>query len=95
MDPDALGGMIFALIMVIVLITGIGGTILLGPLAKRLGQFLEVQILERKAALEEGPGRDDGELVQAVRALEEKVDALQERQDFMERLLASGKEGGP
>lgn len=56
-----------------------GAVILLRPVAKRLGDFLEVLIQERRQALE---ARVD------LQGLTKRFDVLEERVHFTERLLA-------
>lgn len=75
----------FALVMLIV--TGIPGLfMLMQPVMKALGKRLE------------GPGADSGELealrseLADLRALPERVQELEERLDFAERMLAQQRE---
>lgn len=81
MDEVIVVSMIFSLIMV----TLIGGFILLFPLTRRLGAFLERR-------LEEGSGRnDDPRRVQAIHGVLEdlrgQIEDLRERQEFVEKLV--------
>ena len=82
MDPMALAGMLF----VLVLVAMVGGFILLIPISRRLGRVLDAWLLEKR-------GRVDTEeliqLRQAVQTLEAEVSALAERQQFTDRLLES------
>ena len=85
MDPEMIAGMIF----VIVLTAMTGGFILLFPISRRLGQFLEYRMSSK--------GRiDDPEkmevLLRAVESLRDDVAQLAERQDFTERLLERPRE---
>lgn len=85
MDGD-IAGMIFALVMTVVMLGMIGGIILLGPLAKRAGELLELSIQDRK--LRGSTVSDDVARLQAVvERLEEQMAALEEHQDFTQRLL--------
>ncbi|MHB1191846.1 MAG: hypothetical protein ACYC6F_02270 [Longimicrobiales bacterium] len=86
MDPEMIAGMIF----VIILMAMIGGFIVLLPISRRLGQFLEYRMSSK--------GRiDDPEkmevLLRAVESLRDDVAQLAERQDFTERLLERPKDG--
>jgi hypothetical protein len=82
MDPDALAGMVFTLI----LIGMIGGFILLVPVSRRLGQLLEFWLQEKQGV----PSRDElAQLRKSIGALEEELSSLSERQQFTERLLES------
>jgi len=84
MDPLITASMIFTLIVLAML----GGFILLFPITRRLGQFLEYRMSE-KGRLQE---REEMErLLAAVHALRDDVARLAERQDFTERLLEAPK----
>jgi hypothetical protein len=83
MDPNALAGMIFTVILSLL----IGGFILLFPLSRRLGLLLEAKIQERKRI----PGASVEELENlrsAIQSLEAEVRLLAERQEFTEQLVA-------
>ncbi|HET9983209.1 MAG TPA: hypothetical protein VFQ38_06470 [Longimicrobiales bacterium] len=88
MDPMALAGMIFTLILVVL----IGGIIVLFPITKRLGLLLESKLQERGKPPALAPA-DTARLLEAVAALEAEVRRLAERQEFTERLV-SGREAG-
>ena len=82
MDPNALAGMVFTL----VLASLIGGFILLLPLSRRLGLLLEEKARQQKGGLSLS--------AQDVQALRDRLDALEsdvrvavERQQFIEELL--------
>ena len=80
MDPMALGMMIFTVVVIVL----IGGFILLLPLTRRLGQFLEYRMSDKRR-VEESEDRD--RLLRAIEALRDDVVRLAERQDFTEKLL--------
>jgi hypothetical protein len=81
MDPNALAGMIFVLILVVL----VGGGILLYPLSRRLGALLESRI---ENEMQPG-GSELGELRELVAALAEQVERLSDRQAFTEQVLES------
>lgn len=85
MDEMAIAGMIFSLLCLLI----IGGFILLYPLSRRLGDFLEQRIHERRAGVGvDGASEADlAELRRALRSLEQEVSTLAERQRFVEGLL--------
>lgn len=85
MDPTAVAGMIFTL-----LLTGmIGGFLLLIPVSRRLGAFLEQRLEQGKA----GPAnREVAELRAAIAALQGEVERIAERQEFTDALLAANPE---
>jgi hypothetical protein len=80
MSPDAIAGMIFT----IVVLAMVGGFILVLPITRRLGAFLEYRMSERTKAFE---NEDRERFLRAIEALRDDVARLAERQDWMERLL--------
>ncbi len=82
MDPMAVAGMIF----VLVLCAMVGGFILLIPLSRRLGRMVDVWLQERR---EIEPSGEIQELRRTIQALEAEVSALSERQQFTDQLLQS------
>ena len=86
MDIIPLAGMLFSLLMVLI----IGGLILLFPISRRLGKFLEVRIEERME-WDTLPKEAFNELMDVVEELQNEVQRLSDRQQFMERLLEPGK----
>jgi len=81
MDPAMLPMMVFTIIVIVL----IGGFILLLPVTRRLGQFLEYRMSDKRR-IEEAEDRE--RLLRAIEALREDVVRLAERQDFTEKLLA-------
>ena len=84
MEPMALVGMAFVLIMVAM----IGGFILLIPLSRRLGHVLDVWLHDRKGV---DASEELAQLRRTVQALEAEVASLAERQQFTDELLQSRK----
>jgi hypothetical protein len=78
MDPIALAGMIFTLLLVLI----IGGFILLFPLSRRLGLFLEAKL--KPAAL---ASEDTRKLWEAIQSMETELKRIADRQEFTERML--------
>lgn len=91
-DFIPIAGMLFSLLMVLV----IGGLILLFPISRRLGKFLELRIDERME-WDTLPRETLEELRDIVADLQTEVGRLGDRQRFVERLLEPGKrtEAGP
>lgn len=83
MDPNALAGMVFTL----VLASLVGGFILLLPLSRRLGLLLEEKARQQKGGLSL-PAQDVQALRDRLEALESDVRVAAERQQFIEELLA-------
>jgi predicted PurR-regulated permease PerM len=82
MDPILIGGMVFSLVVLIL----VGSFVLLFPLSRQLASLV------RKRLQEPWPGnamtREDAEkLAQAIQQLATGMEALNERQDFLEQLL--------
>lgn len=70
----------------IVFFLTVGGVILLRPISKRLGEFLEVLIQEKRA---EPRARGEEELRRSMEGLEDRLSLVEEKLEFTERLLAS------
>jgi hypothetical protein len=82
MDPTVIGGMVFALVMAVL----VGSFVLLYPLSRQLANLV------RKRLQDPGFGntitREDAEkLAQAIQQLATGMEALNERQDFLEQLF--------
>ena len=88
MDITAIAGMVFSLLTVLV----IGGLILLFPISRRLGKFLEVRIDERME-WDTLPRETLDELREVVEELQSEMTRIAERQRFVERLLEPGRSG--
>ncbi len=80
MDPELIPLMIFTIIV----IGMVGGFVLLLPITRTLGRYLESRMAQ-KASLD-SPERMEI-LLRAVESLRDDVARLAERQDFTERLL--------
>lgn len=80
MDPMAIVGMIFTLVMLVV----IGGFILLIPLSRQLAAFLRLR-LERSDKADQDARI--ASLTRAVASLRDDIERLAERQEFTEHLL--------
>jgi ubiquinone biosynthesis protein UbiJ len=62
--------------------------ILLAPITRRIGRYLEVLIEEKRAALR---GERDAAAREAVDALARRVELLEERMEFAERLALADR----
>ena len=82
MDPFFL--MVFTFVLLMTLL--VGGFIVIFPLSRRLGAYLEMQIERRRDRPEDAQRLE--ELQQAIRELGDEVGRLRERQAFTEALLA-------
>jgi hypothetical protein len=79
---DAMAGMIFTLLFTVV----IGGVILLYPITRRLGAFLEAKLEDRHTP-DTRLANEVAALGEAVRGMESELRAIAEKQEFTERLL--------
>ena len=86
MEPMALAGMAF----VLVLVAMIGGFILLIPLSRRLAQMIDAWVRERRNVDE---SEELAQLRRTVQTLEAEVNAIAERQQFTEQLLQNRQAG--
>jgi len=92
MPIEALAGMVFAFLMTVTLALSIGGVILLKPLMRHLGNYLEAKADERKGLSGVSP-EDWDRLFMSLETLGNKLESLEERQDFTEKLLAKPRNG--
>lgn len=84
MDPNALAGMAFTLVLTCL----IGGFVLLYPVSRRLGALLESKMEREKRGA--GPASAEvTQLAESVRSLESELRMLKERQEFTENLLTT------
>jgi hypothetical protein len=84
MDPNALIGMVFTLILVLM----IGGFIVLMPLTRRLGLLLEQRLANRQPVQPPSDGAQLEELRRTIDDMRAELDRLAQRQDFVDGLLA-------
>ena len=91
MPIEALAGMVFAFLMTVTLVLSIGGVILLKPLMRHLGNYLEAKADERRGLNGRSP-EDWDRLFLSLESLGERMEALEERQDFTEKLLAKPRD---
>jgi len=82
------------MIMTVVFILTVGGVIVLRPIAKRVGDLLEVYAKQRQEGLE-GDVQQMRDLLETMNA---RLQLMEDRQDFTERLLTGPRkrteEGG-
>ena len=84
MDPELIPMMIFTIIV----LGMVGGFVVLLPITRTLGRYLEHRMSE-KGRIEDQERMDI--LLRAVESLRDDVARLAERQDFTERLLERPK----
>lgn len=76
--------MVAPMIMSIVLFLTIGGVLVLRPIAKHLGAYLEALTRQH---LDGGPREDVSQLRDILDTMNQRLTLMEERQDFTERLL--------
>lgn len=75
------------MVVAIVMFVVVGGVILLKPIANRVGFLLEAMAKEKESAL----GGDVGHIRDLMETMNARLQLLEERQDFTERLLSGEK----
>lgn len=88
MPPDVAAPLIMGLTVTL----SIAGVLILRPLAKHVGKILELRASERYERPKVSD-EDIGRLTDAVSRLADRLEALEDRQDFTERLLDAQRPG--
>lgn len=84
MDPS-----IPPLIAVVTLILTAGGVLVLRPISSRLGELIELMVAERRRP---GAGDELAEVRTLLDGIDRRLANLEERQEFAEALLSSGRD---
>jgi hypothetical protein len=87
MNPSDVAPLVVSVVITVV----IGGVLLLRPITKRLGVYLEVLAEERRRTLSATPA-DTQRLVSVLESLDDRVARLEERQEFTDSLLVARPE---
>jgi hypothetical protein len=88
MDPNALGGMLFTLLLTLIIV----GAILTFPITRRLAAALELWVSEkRQGSLQSTDARA---LRDSIATLAERMERLEDRQLFLEELVERGSLNG-
>jgi hypothetical protein len=74
------------MVVSVVLILTVGGVVLLRPIAKRLSELVELYAHDRQS----GVHSELGQMRDLLETMSARLQLLEERQDFTERLLSSG-----
>ena len=93
MDMELLLIFTFTFLTTLVVAITIGGVILLRPVTRHLGKLLEAKAEERRALSGRAP-EDWDRLFSALDGVVDRLQALEDRQDFTEKLLSKPREGG-
>lgn len=85
MDPGSVAPMVASVTLFIT----IGAVVLLLPISRRLGSYLEVLAEQRRRQLDEQPvSRDDAaRLMGVLETMDQRLAQLEERQAFTDKLL--------
>jgi hypothetical protein len=92
MDMELLLIFTFTFLTTLVVALTIGGVILLRPVTRHLGKLLEAKAEERRALSGRAPEEWD-RLFAALDGVMDRLQALEDRQDFTEKLLSRPGEG--
>jgi hypothetical protein len=76
------------LIMSVVLILTVGGVLILRPIARHLGTLLEAMTREK---LDGGRGQDLVHIRELMETMNQRLQLMEERQEFTDRLLERGR----
>jgi hypothetical protein len=74
----------------VVLILTVGGVLVLRPITKRLSEALDLDGREPRS----GPHGEIEQIRELVEAMSTRLQLMEERQDFSERLFAAEERGG-
>ena len=82
----------FSFLTTVVVLVSVGGVILLRPISRYLGEFLEAKADFKKALGDRAPEEWD-RLFTTLEGMPDRLAALEERQEFTEKLLAKPRDG--
>ncbi len=89
MDPIIVEQIVLAIVTVTLFLT-VGGVLVLRPIAKRIGDLLEVMTRER---LDPSRTKEMEHVRDLLETVNSRMSLMEERQEFTDRLLESGKRG--
>lgn len=84
MDPSDVAPLVVSIVITVVA----GGVILLRPITKRLGAYLEVLAEERRRSLSAQPP-DTNRILSVLETMDSRIARLEERQEFTDSLLGA------
>jgi hypothetical protein len=91
MDP----GDIVPMVVIVTATVVTGGVLLLRPLARGLGDLVQLMIDERRArAAPAPPAVETARVLDVLEGIETRLARLEERQTFTDALLAAGRDPG-
>lgn len=85
MNPNDIAPMMLGIVFVLT----VAGVILLRPISKKLGEFLEVLAQERRAALKAQPldRADAARITDLLENVDRRLSQIEDRQEFTDKLL--------
>jgi len=89
MNPGDVAPMVLGIVFFVVA----GGVVLLRPITKRLGLYLEVLSEEKRSRIASPRPEVDARLVGVLESMEKRLARLEERQEFTDDLLSGTKRG--
>lgn len=78
------------MVVAIVAILTVGGVAVLRPISKRVADLFELYARDRQSGLE----NDVGQIRDLLETMDARLQLMEERQDFTERLLSAGPDAG-
>ena len=94
MDIDLLMALTASIVLTVVVAVSVVSVVLLRPVSRHLGQYFEAKAEERRA-LGGRPAEDWDRLFEAMETMAGRLESLEERQEFTERLLTSPRREQP
>ena len=85
MDWEVFGPMMVAVVLIITS----GGVLVLRPISKRLSEVLALYARERQAGVQQ----EVSQLRDLLETINARLELIEDRQDFTERLIGSGETG--
>lgn len=84
-------GEVAPMIVAVVFILTTGGVLVLRPIAKRIGELMELYARDKTSGIE----NDVGQIRDLLETMNARLQLMEERQDFTERLLTGEKQKQP
>lgn len=92
MDLELLVVFGFTFLTTVAVLLAVGGIILLKPLSRHLGEYLAAKARERGSLPGQSP-EDMERLLSLMEGVTDRLERLEERQEFTEKLLQGPKDG--
>jgi hypothetical protein len=92
MDVDLMMGLTASVLITLIAAVSVVSVVLLRPVSKHLGHYFEAKAEERRALGGRSP-EDWDRLFNAMETMAHRLEVLEERQDFTEKLLTPPGKG--